>query len=130
MAVGWRSTSKTKRVSHLPDRYPEAMEKNMHERRDNAVDMPLKMSYHLFTHLNQQINLYTKKRTFLYLVSWVRLNTAFVSQPTYDRKKQLTKHLDHGSQCGSTGLNTTVSRPKPCIHEPKLAKVLILGGCI
>ena len=27
-------------VSHLPDRYPEAMEKNMHERRDSAVDMP------------------------------------------------------------------------------------------
>ncbi len=26
-------------VSHLPDRYPELMEKNMHERRDNAVDM-------------------------------------------------------------------------------------------
>jgi aryl-alcohol dehydrogenase-like predicted oxidoreductase len=24
-------------VSHLPDRYPEAMEKNMHERRDSAV---------------------------------------------------------------------------------------------
>ena len=27
-------------VSHLPDRYPEAMEKNMHERRDSAVRMP------------------------------------------------------------------------------------------
>lgn len=27
-------------ISYLPDRYPEAMEKNMHERRDNAVDMP------------------------------------------------------------------------------------------
>ena len=27
-------------VSHLPDRYPEAMEKNMHERRDSAVNMP------------------------------------------------------------------------------------------
>jgi len=27
-------------VSHLPDRYPEAMEKNMHERRDSAVKMP------------------------------------------------------------------------------------------
>ena len=27
-------------VSHLPDRYPEAMEKNMHERRNSAVDMP------------------------------------------------------------------------------------------
>jgi aryl-alcohol dehydrogenase-like predicted oxidoreductase len=24
-------------VSHLPDRYPESMEKNMHERRDSAV---------------------------------------------------------------------------------------------
>lgn len=28
------------RVSHLPDRYPESMEKNMHERRDDAVSMP------------------------------------------------------------------------------------------
>jgi len=27
-------------VSRLPDRYPESMEKNMHERRDEAVDMP------------------------------------------------------------------------------------------
>ena len=27
-------------VSHLPDRYPEAMEKNMHERRATAVRMP------------------------------------------------------------------------------------------
>jgi aryl-alcohol dehydrogenase-like predicted oxidoreductase len=27
-------------VSHLPHRYPEAMEANMHERRDDAVDMP------------------------------------------------------------------------------------------
>ena len=27
-------------VSHLPDRYPEAMEKNMHERRDSVVEMP------------------------------------------------------------------------------------------
>ncbi|MDP6776849.1 MAG: aldo/keto reductase [Candidatus Latescibacteria bacterium] len=27
-------------VSHLADRYPEAMEKNIHERRDDAVDMP------------------------------------------------------------------------------------------
>lgn len=32
------------KVSQLPDRYPEAMEKNMHERRDNAVDMPLRRS--------------------------------------------------------------------------------------
>ena len=29
-------------VSHLSDRYPEAMEKNMHERRDSAVDMPVR----------------------------------------------------------------------------------------
>ncbi len=29
-------------ISFLPDRYPEAMEKNMHERRDNAVDMPIR----------------------------------------------------------------------------------------
>ncbi len=28
------------RVSHLPDRYPESMEKNMHQRRDEAVSMP------------------------------------------------------------------------------------------
>ncbi len=28
------------KVSHLPDRYPEAMQKNIHERRDGAVDMP------------------------------------------------------------------------------------------
>ena len=27
-------------VSHLPDRYPEAMEKNMHQRRDEAVRLP------------------------------------------------------------------------------------------
>lgn len=27
-------------ISHLPDRYPEAMEKNMHERRNSAVNMP------------------------------------------------------------------------------------------
>lgn len=27
-------------VSHLPDRYPEAMQKNMHERRNSAVQMP------------------------------------------------------------------------------------------
>jgi len=29
--------SRLNEVSHLPDRYPEAMEKNMHERRDSAV---------------------------------------------------------------------------------------------
>ena len=47
-AAGWRldgeALQRLNDVSHLPDRYPEAMEKNMHERRDNAVDMPLKMS--------------------------------------------------------------------------------------
>ena len=31
-------------VSLLPDRYPENMEKNMHERRDSAVRMPLRFS--------------------------------------------------------------------------------------
>ena len=43
-AAGWRlegkALQKLNAVSHLPDRYPEAMEKNMHERRDSAVDMP------------------------------------------------------------------------------------------
>ena len=43
-AAGWRlhadACQKLNDVSHLPDRYPEAMEKNMHERRDSAVDMP------------------------------------------------------------------------------------------
>ena len=43
-ASGWRlegdALQKLNEVSHLPDRYPEAMEKNMHERRDSAVDMP------------------------------------------------------------------------------------------
>ena len=43
-AAGWRlegaALQKLNDVSHLPDRYPEAMEKNMHERRDSAVDMP------------------------------------------------------------------------------------------
>ena len=43
-AAGWRlqvdALRKLNEVSHLPDRYPEAMEKNMHERRDNAVNMP------------------------------------------------------------------------------------------
>ncbi len=43
-AAGWRlhrdAEQKLNDVSHLPDRYPEAMEKNMHERRDSAVDMP------------------------------------------------------------------------------------------
>ena len=27
-------------ISYLPHRYPEEMEKNMHERRDDAVEMP------------------------------------------------------------------------------------------
>lgn len=44
-AAGWRlegeALEKLNEVSHLPDRYPESMEKNMHERRDSAVDMPL-----------------------------------------------------------------------------------------
>jgi aryl-alcohol dehydrogenase-like predicted oxidoreductase len=31
--------SRLNEVSYLPDRYPEAMEKNMHERRDSAVKM-------------------------------------------------------------------------------------------
>ena len=43
-AAGWRlhadARQKLNDVSHLPDRYPEAMEKNMHQRRDSAVDMP------------------------------------------------------------------------------------------
>lgn len=43
-AVGWRmeedALSHLNQVSHLPDRYPESMEKNMHERRDSAVKMP------------------------------------------------------------------------------------------
>lgn len=32
--------AKLNEVSYLPHRYPEEMEKNMHERRDDAVDMP------------------------------------------------------------------------------------------
>ena len=43
-ASGWRldrdALARLNEVSHLPDRYPEAMEKHMHERRDDAVDMP------------------------------------------------------------------------------------------
>jgi len=31
------SLQKLTEVSHLPDRYPESMEKNMHERRNSAV---------------------------------------------------------------------------------------------
>ena len=40
-AGGWRLDSQAKsrldEVSNLPDRYPESMEKNMHERRNDAV---------------------------------------------------------------------------------------------
>ena len=43
-AAGWRLTAEARArldaVSRLPDRYPEAMERNMHERRDGAVKMP------------------------------------------------------------------------------------------
>lgn len=47
-AAGWRLAGKTfqrlNEVSQLPDRYPESMEKNMHERRERAVEMPLRLS--------------------------------------------------------------------------------------
>ncbi len=43
-AVGWRlegeALERLNTVSHLPDRYPEAMEKRMRERRDEAVEAP------------------------------------------------------------------------------------------
>ena len=43
-AGGWpmpvEPLARLNEVSRLPDRYPEAMQANMHERRDNAVDMP------------------------------------------------------------------------------------------
>ena len=43
-AAGWAldpgAKGRLDEVSHLPDRYPEAMEKNMHERRDSAVKRP------------------------------------------------------------------------------------------
>ena len=43
-AAGWNLDPEAKgrldAVSHLPDRYPESMEKNMHERRDSAVEKP------------------------------------------------------------------------------------------
>ena len=43
-AAGWRlegaALARLNEVSHLPDRYPEAFEKNMHQRRRDAVDMP------------------------------------------------------------------------------------------
>jgi diketogulonate reductase-like aldo/keto reductase len=46
--AGWKlvgeALQRLNEVSHLPDRYPEAMEKNMHERRDNAVNMPQRLS--------------------------------------------------------------------------------------
>jgi len=44
LAGGWRlpaeALARLNQVSHLPDRYPESMEKNMHERRNSAVQMP------------------------------------------------------------------------------------------
>ena len=44
VASTWRLEGEARerldRVSHLPDRYPEAMQKNIHERRNSAVDMP------------------------------------------------------------------------------------------
>ena len=47
-AAGWKlegeALQRLNEVSHLQDRYPEAMEKNMHERRDSAVNMPLRLS--------------------------------------------------------------------------------------
>ena len=43
-ASGWKLEGdplhRLNEITQLPDRYPEAMEKNMHERRNNAVDMP------------------------------------------------------------------------------------------
>ncbi len=43
-ATGWRLAGeplkRLSEVSHLPDRYPESFEKNMRERRDNAIEMP------------------------------------------------------------------------------------------
>lgn len=43
-AGGWRlegeALERLNRVSHLPDRYPESMQKEIHLRRDNAVKMP------------------------------------------------------------------------------------------
>lgn len=43
-AAGWtlegEALQELNAVSQLPDRYPESMEKNMHERRDTAVEMP------------------------------------------------------------------------------------------
>lgn len=43
-AGSWRlegeHLARLNQVSHLPNRYPQAMEENMHERRNSAVDMP------------------------------------------------------------------------------------------
>ena len=43
-AAGWRlegePLQRLNEVSRLPDRYPENMEKNMHERRNSAVKIP------------------------------------------------------------------------------------------
>jgi aryl-alcohol dehydrogenase-like predicted oxidoreductase len=43
-ATGWRLEGellkRLSEVSRLPDRYPESFEKNMHERREKALDMP------------------------------------------------------------------------------------------
>jgi aryl-alcohol dehydrogenase-like predicted oxidoreductase len=43
-ATGWRlegeALQRLTEVSHLPDRYPESFEKNMHERRNSAINMP------------------------------------------------------------------------------------------
>jgi aryl-alcohol dehydrogenase-like predicted oxidoreductase len=43
-ATGWRLEGdlleRLNEVSHLPDRYPESFEVNMHERRNAAIDMP------------------------------------------------------------------------------------------
>ena len=44
LAGGWRLPEEAltwlNTISHLPDRYPESMEKNIHERRNGAVKMP------------------------------------------------------------------------------------------
>ena len=34
------SLERLNEISRLPDRYPEAMQKNIHERRNSAIDMP------------------------------------------------------------------------------------------
>jgi len=43
-ATGWRLEEETLKrlneVSHLPDRYPESFEKNIYDRRENAIKMP------------------------------------------------------------------------------------------